>query len=62
MLRGTNNVTNAIASGVECALPYATYPATGWREVTRGRKKLCIDAARNALWRLDEAGYKIVKK
>lgn len=62
MLRGTNKVTNAIASGVECALPYATFPATGWKEVTAERKKICVDAARNVMWKLEAAGLEIVRK
>lgn len=62
MLRGMNKMTDAIAAGVETALPYATYPATGWREVTPERKKICRDAVRQILWKLQAAGYEIVNR
>lgn len=62
MLRGTNKVTNAIALAVEKSLPYATSPVTGWREVTPGRKVMCVEAAREAALALDRIGYVIVRK
>jgi hypothetical protein len=49
MLRGVTKIENDVAMAIESALPYSTSRLTGWKEVTLGRKKIVVAAARAAL-------------
>ena len=49
MLRGVNKMENAVALAIESALPNATSPNTGWKDVSPDRKKMCMEAARRAI-------------
>lgn len=49
MLRGVTRLENDVALAIESTLPFCTSPQSGWKEVTPGRKKMVVAAARVAL-------------